>query len=158
MKAKAKSKAAFPKTVTVRGVPGITATIYRQKRVVPDTAGKPQTYVAFLVGYSLQGKRKLESHSKLADAVQAGEDAIKRIAEGQQGILELSNRERDAYLRSKEFLAPVNLDIETACREDAEVRTILNGSGTPVEAARFFMKHHAKELPRISVAEAAAKC
>ena len=50
------------------------------------------------------------------------------------------------------------MDIETACRECAETRAILNGFGTPVEAARFFVKHHAKELPRITVKDAVEKC
>jgi integrase len=70
----------------------------------------------------------------------------------------LSNRDRDAYLRSKELLAPLNVDIETACRDSAETRKILNGVATPVEAARFFMKHHAKELPRITVPDAVKQC
>ena len=38
------------------------------------------------------------------------------------------------------------------------LRKILNGCGTPAEAARFFLKHHSKELPRITVAAAVEKC
>jgi integrase len=155
---KAKRGQEFPKQVTVRGIPGITATIYRQERTKPDKDGKLQKYTSFLVGYVLLGKRKLEAYSDLSEAEEAAAAAIKRIADGQQGILELSNRERDAYMRSKELLAPVNVDLETACRECAETRAILNGAGTPVEAARFFMKHHAKELPRITVPAAVEEC
>src|ERR1035441_8098981 len=113
-------KPAFPKIVSVRGIPGITATIYRQEREKPDKDGNPQKYTSFLVGYVLTGKRKMESHSDLDAARAAAEAAIHRIAEGQQGILELSNRARDAYLRSKELLAPFNVDIATACREAAD--------------------------------------
>lgn len=146
-------KANFPKTLSVKGIPGITAKIYKQQR---EKGGAK--YVSFILAYSLLGKRKLEAYSDLAAAERAGEDAILRIAEGQQGILELSNRERDAYLRSKDLIAPFNVDLETACRAYAEMRAILNGTGSPAEAARFFMKHHAKELPRITVKAAVEKC
>jgi hypothetical protein len=52
------------------------------------------------------GKRKLEAYSDLDDAEEAGKDAIKRIAEGQQGVLELSNNARDVYLRSQDLVTP----------------------------------------------------
>src|SRR5258708_4117562 len=129
---KSKSKAEFPLEVTVKGVPGISAKIYRQARKKGEA-----TYVSFILAYSLLGKRKLEAYSELDEANRAGEDAILRIAEGQQDILQLNNRERDAYVRSKEFLAPFNVDLETACRVYAELRTILNGTGSPEEAARY---------------------
>lgn len=146
-------KATFPKTVAVKGIQGITAKIYKQQRKKGDA-----TYLSFILAYSLLGKRKLEAYSQLTEAEQAGEDAIKRIAEGQQGVLELSNRARDIYLRSMELIAPFNVDLETACQVYASIRTILNGSGTPEEASRYFMKHHAKELPRITVKAAVEKC
>ncbi len=146
-------KAKWPKTVTVRDIPGITAKIYRQVR----HKGKA-VYVSYTLAYSLLGKRKFEAYSDLGEAEQAGEDAIKRIAGGKQEVLALSNRDREAYLRSKELVAPFNIDIETACRECVETRTILNGKGSPAEAARFFVKHHSKELPRITVAKAVELC
>ena len=153
--------ATFPKQVTVKGIPGISATIYRQKQAKGDAV-----YVSYTLAYSLLGKLKRETYADLDKAKAAGEDAIRRIADGQQGILELSNRDRDAYLRSKELLAklkghdgqPIDVDIESACRDYVEFRTILNGSATPAEAARFFVKHHAKELPRITVPAAVEKC
>jgi integrase len=143
----------FPKTVTVKGIPGISATIYRQTQ----TKGEAE-YISYTLAYSLLGKLKRQAFADLGKAVEAGEDAVRRIASGQQAILELSSRDREQYQRSKETLAPFNLDLDVAATECAEVRNILNGTGTPIEAARFFMKHHAKELPRITVPAAVEKC
>lgn len=50
--------------------------------------------------------------------------------------------------------APFKVDLDFCAAEYAEARTLLNGTGGLVEAARFFMAHHAKDLPRISVPQA----
>ena len=139
--------------MTVKGIPGISVTIYRQKQ----TKGEAE-YVSYTLAYSLLGKLKRQAFADLHEAEEAGEDAIRRIAAGQQSILELSNRDREQYQRAKDFLAPFNVELDVAASECAEVRAILNGTGTPVEAARFFVKHHAKELPRITVPAAVEKC
>ena len=146
-------KATFPMKVTVKGIPGITATIYRQKQ----TKGKAR-YTSYTLAYNLLGKLKRETFSDLEKAESAGEDAIRRIAGGEQAVLRLANRDRDIYQRSVDVLAPFNIELDVAASECAEVRAILNGSGTPVEAARFFVKLHAKELPRITVPAAVEKC
>ena len=146
-------KATFPMKITVDGIKGIFATVYKGTQ----TKGGVE-YETFTLLYNLLGAVKRQGFADLASAIAAGRDAIGRIANGQQGILELANRDRDAYLRSKEFAAAAGVDIEAACRECADVRAILNGTGSPVEAARFFVKHHAKELPRITVREAVEKC
>jgi hypothetical protein len=110
------------------------------------------------LGYSLKGKRKMEAHSELPQTEEAARDAIKRIAEGTQDILELSNRDLEQYQRSKDVLAPFNVELDIAAREYADLLTILGGCGTPREAVRFFLKNHAKELPRITVKDAVEKC
>jgi integrase len=148
-----KSTEDFPIVVTVKEFPGITAKIYKQTRRKGEA-----DYTSFTLAYSLLGKRKLEAYSDLDDAKQGGEDAIKRIATGQQEILQLSNRDKDVYQRAIEFLKPFNVALDFAAQEYAEMRTILNGSGSPAESARYFIKNHSKELPRISVPDAVQKC
>ena len=157
-KTRVKAKPEFPMTITVKGVPGITTTIYKQERTKPDKDGRPQKYLSFIVSYSLSGKRKMEAHSDLADARAAAAEAIHKIDEGRQSILELSNRDREQYQRAKETLDPLAVDLDIAAREYADARTILNGTGTLAEAARFYLKAHAKELPRITVPAAVEKC
>ena len=146
-------KATFPKTVTVKGIPGISATIYRQKQTKGETE-----YVSYTLAYSLLGKLKRQTFADLGEAVRVGEDAIQRIANGEQSILELNSRDREQYQRAKDALAPLAVDLDVAALEYADARTVLNGSGTLAEAVRFFLKAHAKELPRITVPAAVEKC
>jgi integrase len=72
--------------------------------------------------------------------------------------LQLANRDREVYQRAVEVLAPFNVDLDFAAQEYVAARTVLNGTGTLAEAARLFVKHHAKELPRITVPAAVEKC
>ena len=74
------AKPQFPKIITAKGVPGITATIYRQERKKTDKAGIEQTYVAYLVSYSKGGRRHMESHAGLAEAEAAARSAVDEIA------------------------------------------------------------------------------
>ena len=146
-------KSSFPQAVAVKGIPGITATIYRQIQRKHD--GK---YTSYALAYHLLGKFKRETFADLSLARQAGAEAIRRIADGQQAVLELANRDRESYQRAVEALTPFNVDLDFAAREYADARTVLNGTGTLAEAARFFVKHHSKQLPRITVPAAVEKC
>jgi integrase len=153
-----KARSEFPKTITVKGVPGITATVYRQERQKPDKDGNLQTYVSFLLSYSKDGKRHMEAHSDLAEAEAAARTAINDLAKGRQGVLELTGRAKGDYERSREVLDPLGVALSQAASGYAEILAILNGIGTPVEAARYFVRQHSKELPRITVKDAAEKC
>ena len=144
--------ARFPRKVTVDGIPKLSASVYRNRQIK-----KGVNYINYTLAYPLLGKLKRKTFADLDLAVSAGEEAIKRMANDEQRVLELSSRDADQYLRAKEKLPP-GIDLETAASECAEVRAILNGAGTPIEAARFFMTVHAKKLPRIDVAAAVEKC
>ena len=146
-------KSKFPKQITVKGFTGISATIYRQKQRKGDSI-----YTSYTLAYSLLGKLRRETFADLVVAEQAAEEAIKKISEGKQAILELSNRDREQYQRAKDALAPLAVDLDVAAVEYADARTILNGSGTLAEAVRYFLKAHAKELPRITVSAAVEQC
>lgn len=146
-------KSTFPKTVTVKGISGITAVIYRSKQ----TKGEAE-YVSYTLAYSLMGKLKRKTFADLAEAEQAGSDAIKRISEGKQDVLQLNNRDLEQYRRAKEVLAPFKVDLDVAASKYAEILTMLNSTGTPEEAVRFFLKAHNKALPRITVSAAVEKC
>jgi integrase len=137
-------------TVTVREVPGITAKVYKSI--------SKKGYTSYVLTYSLLGKRKVEFFADAGEAKAAGEEAIGRIANGEQQVLTLSNVARDQYLRASETVKPFGIGLDTAATMLAEVLTILNGSGSPPEAARFFVKNHSKELPRIAVSAAVEKC
>src|SRR5262245_4302626 len=98
------SEPEFPMLITVREYPGITSRIYKQVR----TKGEAE-YTAFIVAYTLLGKRKLESCAKLDDAIAVAKDAIRKISNGEQAVLELHNGDVFTYLRAKEHAAGVAL-------------------------------------------------
>jgi hypothetical protein len=68
----------------------------------------------------------------LAEAEQAGAEASQRIAGGKQSILELANKDREAYQRAIDILAPFDIFLDFAAQECAETRSVLNGTGTPM--------------------------
>jgi integrase len=141
-----KARSEWPRTVTVRSIPGITAKLYR------STRSKGRThYTSYTLAYTLLGKRRLEAFADLALAEAAGEEAIKKIANGEQMILELCNADRLIYLRAKSALASVATELDVACQEYAAAITELGGSGTLLEAIRFFRKAHNVKLPKVTL-------
>lgn len=151
------TKAKFPKTIKVEGVSGITATIYRQERTKADTSDKLRTYVSYLLSYSLLGKRKVESFADLIEAEGAGETAIKKIANGEQRILQLNNRDQLCYQRAQESLSGLNVALDTACAQYAEALRALNGKGTLLEACQDFARRHGSITTKLMVPDAVKK-
>ena len=154
----AQAKTEFPKIIPAKGVPGITATIYRQERKKTDKAGVEQTYVAYLVSYSKGGRRHMESHADLAEAEAAARSAVNEIANGRQSVLELVGPDKEDYERFQEIIARFGVRMVVVAQVYANFQDILQGRATPEEVSRFYMRHNAKELPRISVPDAVKKC
>jgi hypothetical protein len=80
-----------------------------------------------VVDYVLLGKRRLEWRADLEEAKEAPREACRKIADGEHMALELSNGDRMIYLRASEALAPLNVALDTASHEYAEVLRILDG-------------------------------
>lgn len=97
-------------------------------------------YTIFVVDYRLLGQRKREARSNLAEAKTAAQEACRKIASGQQHVLELKSNDRLAYLRATEALSEIQIPIDVACQEFANAIQILGGTGALAEAARFFAK------------------
>src|SRR6516164_2198540 len=135
------SNPSFPKQVTVPGITGIHARIYRNHQT---KNGK--RYVNYTLAYSLLGKMKRETFADLAEAQAVGEAAIKRISNSEQKILELKNRDRDIYMRATELIAPFGIDLDVVAQEWVDTKQILNGAASPPEAARDYVKNHSKKL------------
>jgi hypothetical protein len=104
-----KKQLEFPQTVRVSGIPGIEAKIYRQVRTKLDKDHVQRECVSYILSYVLLGKRKPEAHAELGLAQAASEEAIKRIANGEQQVLELRNGNRFEHQRAKEVLAGFNV-------------------------------------------------
>jgi len=129
----------FPHKVTKQGV---SVTIGRVKK-------DGQKF--FRVLYREQGKRKQAWRSTFDAAKRAADDAIEVTLTGDASALKLSAAERHTYLRAVEFVAPLNIPLDHAAREYAEMRMMLAGKATPIEACREWLERHAVELPKITV-------
>ena len=80
-------------TVAVRDIPGITAKIYKSISA--------KGYISYVLTFTLLGKRKVAFFADAAQAKTAGEDAIRRIAKGEQDVLTLANCARAEYQRAQ---------------------------------------------------------
>jgi integrase len=108
----------------------------------------------FRVLYREQGKRKQAWRSTFEDAKRAADDAIDATLTGDASALKLNASDRHAYLRAVEILAPLNITLDHAARDYADVRIMLAGKATLAEVCRDWLKRHAVELPKITVADA----
>ncbi len=115
----------------------------------------------FIVDYRNQGQRKLVWRSTLADARATADDAIDKITEEQGAVLNLKAADAHAYTRSRAILdgsegaTKIDLPIDEAVRIAADCIRLLGGRAVPMECCRDWLKRHAVELPKISVADAA---
>jgi integrase len=132
----------FPHKVTKQGV---SVTIGRVEK-------DGQNF--FRVLYREQGKRKQAWRSTFDAAKRAADDAIEATLTGDASALKLNATDRHTYLRAVEYLAPLNIPLDHAARDYAEIISLLAGKATPLEACRDWLKRHAVELPKITVADA----
>lgn len=81
----------------------------------------------------------------------AAQLAAAKLQSGEVSALELTNQDRSNYLHALGLLKPFQTRIDVAVSEYAEARAALGASGSLLEAARFFAKHHPASLPRRKV-------
>jgi hypothetical protein len=137
----------FPVTVTEGGVSA------KIRKVSKFKGGKKYNF--FIADYVLLGKRKQEWRAKFSDARQVALNACRKIADGEQISLTLTNTDRMAYLRAGEALSPVGVKLDVAAHEYASATLLLGGRATLTEVCRDWLKRHAVELPRVSIKKAA---
>jgi integrase len=108
----------------------------------------------FVADYRVKGQRKLVWRSTLADARAAASDAVDKIRDGKAEVLELTSADCHVFLRARDAVAGTGKEIDTACREHAEILRMLAGRATPMEVTRDWLKRNAVALPKITVADA----
>jgi len=132
---------------------GVSARI---RRVTKVKDGKK--YHSFVVRYNHLGKPRQIWRAELEQAKDAARDACRKTANGQTLAEDvMNNGERLAYVRAKEALSEIAVPIDTVCREYAEAAKLLGSRASIMEASREWLKHHAVELPKISVNDAVEK-
>lgn len=126
------------------------------KQGVSDTIGKVEKdgRPFFRVLYREQGKRKQAWRADFKDAKRVADDAIEAILTGDASALKLNSKDRHTYLRGVEYLQPLGVELDVAAREYSELRALLGGRTTPIEACRDWLKRNAVELPKITVTAA----
>jgi integrase len=96
----------------------------------------------------------------LVDARKAANDAIDKITEGQGDVLNLKSADAHAVIRARARLEggdgeiKIDLQIDEAVRECAEMRRMLARRAMPIEVCRDWLSRHAVELPKITVTTA----
>jgi integrase len=125
----------FPVEVTQGGV---TAKI---RKAVQTKNG--ETYILFVVEYSLLGKRKREARASFEDARQVAMDACRLIANGNHVSLTLTHDDRLKYLRAVEPLKAIGVELDVAALEYvAAIRNLPEGA-TLKDAVDFYRRRHA---------------
>jgi integrase len=103
--------------------------------------------------YDLDGRRKLQSFSSLQAAKDEAAVKATSISTGDFTGLSLSGEDRLCYLRALDVLKPLNVPLEMAVMQFVEAAKSLNGTGSVVEAARFYAKRHTANAPVRTVKE-----
>ena len=114
----------------------------------------------FVLDYRANGKRKLVWRSTMAKARKAADEAIDKITEGQSEVLNLKSADAHALIRARAFIkgkegeTKIEKEIDELVGEICEIRRLLGGRETPLGVTRDWLKRHAVELPKITVAAA----
>ncbi len=88
------------------------------------------------------GRRVRTTRSSLGAAKIEAERIATLIANGEIQSLTLSNTDRTIYVRAVDLLKPRGRELDTAVAELIEAIDTLNGTGSLLEAARFFARHN----------------
>lgn len=137
----------FPLSITEKGV---SAVIRKTEKV---KAGQKHTY--FIVEYILKGRRKQVWRSDLGSAKDVARDACIAIGNGSAATLELSDRERLAYLRAKEILAALSVPLDVAASDYAAAIKALPPGTTLKEAVDFFRTRNPVAVEKRTVQQVA---
>lgn len=138
MKAKTDS---FPLTVRAGSA---AVKIYRDSKPSGDY---------FRVVYHLGGKRHRLNFRDLDEAKAEARAKAAQFARGDVDAVELTGKDRLAYGRALDAVKEFGIALDTAAIEYAEARKILGGHPL-AEAARFFVRHHARGIEGKLVADA----
>ena len=112
----------------------------------------------FVLDYRVQGQRKLVWRSTMADARKAADEAIDKITDGQSEVLNLKSADAHAYTRAQAVLeggdgeTKIEKGIDEVVREYADAYRLLAGRSSLGDVCRDWLKRHAVEIPKITVA------
>jgi integrase len=89
--------------------------------------GKSRGYSLFTVVHYAGGRRKRETFGRLADAKDRAREVARAIINGRMAVLELTNADREGYVKALELLRPLEIPLHSAVEEYVAARSHLNG-------------------------------
>jgi len=107
----------------------------------------------YRVAYHIGGKRHRLHFNDLEKAIAEGEAKAAQLSRGDVDAMQLSGKDRLVYGRAVEAVKKHGVPLDAAALEYSEARTILDGVGL-VDAARFYARHHGRDIKRKAVADA----
>src|SRR5438128_9708784 len=107
----------------------------------------------YRVAYHIGGKRHRLHFNDIEKAIAEGEAKAAQLSRGDVDAMQLSGKDRLVYGRAVEAVKKHGVALDAAALEYSEARTILDGVGR-VDAARFYARHHGRDITRKAVADA----
>lgn len=123
----------------------VTVKIYRS-----ETRGR---FLYTLVYRDTNRARVKKSFADLENAKLEAQAAATKIQNGQIDVLELKSADRVIYQHALRLLQPTGRPLDLAAAEYAEASKILQGIGSIVEAARYFVRYHRVALETRTMSE-----
>jgi integrase len=127
--------------------------VKRGSSVVKIYRDRKPTGTYYRVAYHLGGKRHRLHFNDLERATREGEAKAAQLSRGDVDAMQLSGKDRLVYGRALEAVREHGVPLDAAALEYSEARKILDGVGL-VDAARFYARHHGRDVKRKPVADA----
>lgn len=101
-------------------------------------------YVEFKIPYVDRGVRKFHRFTGYGDARERGNAMLGELTTGNGDTITLTSAARASYQSAVAALKDCGVPLELAAIQFAEVMNILDGHGSPAEAARYFVQYKRK--------------
>jgi integrase len=127
--------------------------VKRGSSVVKIYRDRKPTGTYYRVAYHIGGKRHRPHFNELEKAIAEAEAKASQLSRGDVDAMQLSGKDRLVYGRAVEAVREHGVPLDAAALEYSEARKILDGVGL-VDAARFYARHHGRDVKRKAVVEA----
>lgn len=127
--------------------------VKRGSSVVKIYRDRKTTGTYYRVAYHLGGKRHRPHFNDLEKAIAEAEAKASQLSRGDVDAMQLSGKDRLVYGRAVEAIREYGVPLDAAALEYREARKILDGVGL-VDAARFYARHHGRDVKRKAVPDA----
>jgi integrase len=127
--------------------------VKRGSSVVKIYRDRKPTGTYYRVAYHIGGRRHRPHFNDLEKAIAEAEAKASQLSRGDVDAMQLSGKDRLVYGRAVEAVREHGVPLDAAALEYSEARKILDGLGL-VDAARFYARHHGRDVKRKAVADA----